>query len=180
MHRQFLHRLLDSYHTNDAHEASMLADISAFVDEHEDCFERSLQKGHITGSAWIVDPAFSQTLLLHHRKLDRWLQPGGHSDGDANTLEVALREAREETGLSSIRPHSEAIFDVDIHRIPARKTEPEHLHYDVRFLLLADPDEPLARNDESNDLQWFKLEDIQQVTDEESVLRMVRKLQQAS
>ena len=94
------------------------------------CFD----DGHITGSAWVVDPAGSRLLLTHHRKLGKWLQLGGHSDGEPDTLAVALREAREESGLR-VRPISNAVLDIDIHTIPALKGEPAHLHYDVRFAL---------------------------------------------
>jgi len=177
MHRQFLRQLLDRHQPSDAHEKTMLADIICFIDAHEDCFERSQLKGHITGSAWITDSSFQQALLLHHRKLDRWLQPGGHSDGQSNTLDVATREAEEETGLSSITPYSNSIFDVDIHKIPARKSEPEHYHYDVRFLFIADPSEKITRNEESNAIKWFPLEEIQNISDEESISRMIRKVQ---
>ncbi len=104
----------------------------AFIDSHPDCFERSCQVGHITGSAWIVNRAGDRVLLTHHRKLGRWLQPGGHSDGDPDTLEVALREAREESGLD-VRALDEAIFDLDVHLIPARGHEPAHLKHPLIF-----------------------------------------------
>lgn len=156
-------------------EAAMLARLREFVDTYADCFERSLQIGHVTGSAWILDRERSHTLLTHHGKLDKWLQLGGHADGDRNILRVAMREAEEESGLTAITPISEAIFDVDIHLIPARRIEPEHFHYDVRFLLEADRHTPLKITSESKDLQWVPLEQVEQLTQEESVLRMVRK-----
>jgi 8-oxo-dGTP pyrophosphatase MutT (NUDIX family) len=156
-------------------EAAMLARLRDFVAAHADCFERTLQIGHVTGSAWIIDRERTHTLLTHHGKLDKWLQLGGHADGDPDILRVALREAEEESGLSGIRPLSEAIFDVDIHLIPARRTEPEHFHYDVRFLFEADRHVPLKISDESKDLQWVALNQVEALTSEESVLRMVRK-----
>ena len=118
----------------------------AFVEQNEMCFERSLDIGHITGSAWVLDFHRTHTLLTHHAKLDKWLQLGGHSDGDPDTLEVALREVREESGLVEVRPISEAIFDVDAHLIPARGAEPEHIHYDIRFLAEADREAPILHN----------------------------------
>ena len=93
-----------------------------------------------------------RVLLAHHRKLGRWLQPGGHSDGDPDTLAVALREAREESGLD-VRALDDAIFDIDVHRIPARGREPAHLHFDVRFLVQAEHDR-FRVSDESHALAW--------------------------
>ena len=153
----------------------MLDEIIQFVSEHSDCFERRLQCGHITGSAWIIDLNRSHALLTHHRKLDRWLQLGGHSDGDSNTLNVALREGQEESGLKALCPVSEAIFDVDVHLIPARKDEPDHYHYDIRFLLKADRNHPLIISDESNKLAWVALDEIEKLADDESILRMLDK-----
>jgi 8-oxo-dGTP pyrophosphatase MutT (NUDIX family) len=123
----------------------------------------------------VVNRNGSEVLLLHHRKLRKWLQPGGHADGEMNLLAVALREAREETGLESLAPWSSSIFDLDIHCIPARGDEPEHLHYDVRFAVIADEAEQLSINSESNSLLWVSLERVGELSDEESLLRMCRK-----
>jgi 8-oxo-dGTP pyrophosphatase MutT (NUDIX family) len=117
----------------------------------------------------------SHTLLIHHAKLDRWLQPGGHADGDPDVLRVALREAQEESGLLNLAPVSPAIFDIDIHAIPARGSEPEHFHYDVRFLLEADRTAPLVMNREAKDMAWVRLDEVTSLTNEWSVLRMVEK-----
>jgi 8-oxo-dGTP pyrophosphatase MutT (NUDIX family) len=175
MHRQFLAQKLAQHTPLDDNEAEMLAQIARFVEEYEDCFERSLKIGHITGSAWIIDLDRSHALLTHHRKLDRWLQLGGHSDGDANTLNVALREGVEESGLQTLRPVSAAIFDVDVHLIPARKDEPDHYHYDVRFLLEADRNTPLVISEESNELAWVPLAEILNLNPDASIKRMVEK-----
>lgn len=153
----------------------MLQRLSQFVAQHPDCFERSLSIGHVTGSAWIIDLARDHALLTHHRKLNRWLQLGGHSDGDHDTLRVALREGREESGLSALQPVSEAIFDIDVHLIPERKGEPAHYHYDVRFLLEADRQAPLTISSESKDLAWVPLEEILALAPEPSIRRMVAK-----
>lgn len=147
----------------------------AFVRQQPKCFERTcFMDGHITGSAWIVCPQRRRVLLTHHRKLQKWLQLGGHSDGDANTLRVARREAEEESGLR-VKPIYDGVFDIDIHTIPARGEDPEHKHYDVRFLFEADDHAPLTMTFESNDLQWVAIEDLADLTSEESVLRMARK-----
>ncbi|GAB4043992.1 NUDIX hydrolase [Spirosoma jeollabukense] len=175
MHRLPLLNLLRQHTTTDLNEQAMTQATIEFVETNSDAFERSLLAGHITGSAWIVSPDRQQVLLIHHRKLDRWLQPGGHADGDPDVAAVALREAREETGLTSLQLVSPAIFDVDIHTIPARGDVPEHLHYDIRFLLEADPDEPFGNSDEIKNIRWFSLEMVNNYTDSESICRMVRK-----
>lgn len=146
-----------------------------FVGSQSRCFDRALVPGHVTGSAWIVNPARTQVLLTHHRKLNRWFQPGGHSDGDPNTRAVAWREAREETGLEGVSLVAEAIFDLDIHAIPARKSEPEHFHYDVRFLFEANDAVPLVVSEESNDLAWVGLHEVAALNNERSMQRMVAK-----
>ena len=109
-------------------------------------------------------------LLTHHRKLNIWVQLGGHSDGDSDSLSVALREATEESGLA-VEAVSERIFDIDCHQIPARKGEPAHLHYDVRFWLRARSTE-FTVTEESHALRWLSADELEQVTSEESVMRM--------
>lgn len=156
-------------------EAAMLAEYEPFVAAHADCLWRTCREGHLTASAWIVDPARRSTLLTHHHKLDRWLQLGGHVDGDPDLAGAACREAREESGLTRLRLVSGEIFDVDRHRIPARGDEPEHWHFDVRFLIEADPAEPLTVSRESKDLAWVALADVARLNPSESLARMVRK-----
>ncbi len=153
----------------------MTAATIAFVEAQADCLLRTCAPGHLTGSAWIVSPDRSRTLLTHHLKLDKWLQLGGHADGDGDLLAVALREAREESGLAAVRAVSAAVFDLDRHWIPPRKTDPGHYHYDLRFLIEADPAEPLAISSESKDLAWVELGHVTALNPEESMARMVRK-----
>ena len=129
-----------------------------FCGQHGDALHRSCLSGHLTGSAVVVDPSGQRTLLLHHAKLDRWLQPGGHADGDGNLANVAWREATEETGLQGLRVVRPAI-DIDIHTIPARPGEPEHLHLDVRFAVIAPDDSVVDLNHESLGARWVDADD---------------------
>ena len=155
-------------------EAPVVDRFMALVREHERCFHRDCWAGHITGSAWLVDPAGGDVLLTHHRKLDFWVQLGGHSDGDPDTPAVARREAEEESGLD-VAPLSPQIFDLDIHTIPARKSDPEHLHFDVRYAFVARSGRDYRVSDESHDLAWVPVTEVHRYTGEESMLRMARK-----
>lgn len=167
------------------HQSSTLQRMHQFLESSPEVFQRSHPPGHFTGSALVCNASLSKVALLHHRKLGKWLQFGGHADGDRNLARVALRECEEESGLTRLEylPYEEALgcphhplpFDLDIHSIPARGDEPEHLHYDVRFLLLAQ-DERLRGNQESHEVAWFRLEQAREVTQEPSMLRQFEKL----
>jgi len=146
-----------------------------FLHSHADVFRRSHIEGHFTGSAWLVSADGERVLLMHHRKLGRWLQPGGHADGDAELARVALREAQEETGVAGLRVEG-GIFDLDRHRIPTRGSEPEHWHYDVRYVVRAMADESFAANEESLGLAWRPVREIAaDAQADESLRRMARK-----
>jgi 8-oxo-dGTP pyrophosphatase MutT (NUDIX family) len=178
MHRTGVLALLHAHVLRplEPHEAAMTAETLLFVEAYPDCLLRSCAPGHLTGSAWVVSRERTHTLLTHHLKLEKWLQLGGHADGDGDLLAVALREAREESGLTSVRAVSPAIFDLDRHWIPPRKSDPGHYHYDLRFLFEADPAEPLVRADtESKELAWVELGRVAALNPEESMARMVRK-----
>lgn len=159
-----LTRALAAHAPADEAEAQDVRRILEFVARHPNPFDRGIQEGHLTGSAFIVSAAGDRTLLLHHRKLRRWLQPGGHADVDETSGEtVALREAGEETGIAGLALHPSAPrpLDVDIHAIPARGDEPEHEHLDLRYLVVAPEDAPLVRAaEESNDLCWFGWDEL--------------------
>jgi 8-oxo-dGTP pyrophosphatase MutT (NUDIX family) len=159
----------------DLHEREMTQATIAFVETHAMCAERSLAVGHLTGSAWIVDPSRTRVLLTHHAKLNKWLQLGGHADGDLDLYAVALKEAREESGLETVRLISADVFDVDRHWIPDHRAVPGHYHYDVRYLFEADPREALRVSAESKAVAWVELSALAQFTTEESMLRMARK-----
>jgi len=176
MKRNSLLRFLQTHRPFDDEEHRMWLETIDFVQQNPDCFERWLPIGHVTGSAWIIDNAREYVLLMHHRKLDRWFQPGGHADGNPDIQQVALREAQEETGLTNIQLVDNQIFDIDIHLIPANTKEPAHYHYDIRFLMKANRNLPLQINNESKNLAWVLLEDVHRYNNSESLIRMVKKI----
>lgn len=176
MRRNSLLHLLQTHRPFDDEEHSMWLETINFIHQNPDCFERWLSIGHITGSAWIVDNAREYVLLMHHRKLDRWFQPGGHADGNPDIQQVALREAQEETGLTNIQLVDNQIFDIDIHLIPANTKEPAHYHYDIRFLMQANRNLPLQSNNESKNLAWVLLGEVYRYNNSASLIRMVKKL----
>lgn len=177
MHRKPLLDQLTTYQAQHPAEAETVARFIRFVETQADCFERALLEGHVTGSAWIVDASGTRVLLTHHRKLDAWLQLGGHADGDPDVMAVAVKEAEEESGLCDFEAIAEGIFDLDIHPIPERKGVPEHLHYDVRYVLRANGSTDYVVSEESHDLRWVPLGEVSTLTTDESMLRMVRKWQ---
>jgi len=141
------------------------------------CFMRLRLEGHFTASCWTTDMSRRKVLLMHHAKLNKWLQPGGHADGDENLINVAKKELQEETGLENYSTSNfNNIFDIDIHTIPEKKGIPEHFHYDVRFHFIADKPDEIKKNHESNDLKWVNLDDVQEICkNEKSIMRMVEK-----
>jgi 8-oxo-dGTP pyrophosphatase MutT (NUDIX family) len=178
MHRKYLLDLLNQYAPATADEIVYKKQIISFVQEHPACFERTLDKGHITASAWLLNNDGSKALLMHHAKLNLWVQLGGHCDGDADVLRVAIKEAQEESGIMDIKPFSSNIFDIDVHLIPARKHEPEHYHYDVRFLLQVQSDAAFIKNSESKELRWVGKNRDDLPTGSDSIMRMFEKWQQ--
>jgi len=175
MNRENLKCLIENYRTPFEEEKAMLP---AFLDllNDPDAFKRERTKGHFTASAWIVNKRRTHTLLTLHKKLQRWLQLGGHADGNENLVEVALKEAKEESGLKSIRLVDKSIFDLDRHVIPANDKDERHFHYDVRFLIEAEMDEPLVISPESKDLAWVGFDLAAELVGfNESILRMLEK-----
>lgn len=175
MHRRRILNLLADYRAARTSERACVDRIVEFVERVPSCFERSTKEGHITGSSWILDHEKRRCLLTHHKKLGVWLQVGGHADGDPDPLNVAKREALEESGIEGLVPMSEGIFDVDVHLIPARPSEPAHFHYDIRFAFVAPEGAAFTVSDESHDLAWVERGDLARYTSDASVLRMGEK-----
>jgi 8-oxo-dGTP pyrophosphatase MutT (NUDIX family) len=166
---------LADYRRRHPGEGAVVALFEALLADPGPVYERRRLAGHFTGSAWLVDAAGTRVLLTHHRKLGRWLQLGGHADGDADLAAVALKEAQEESGLADLVVEP-AIFDLDRHAIPARGEEPQHWHYDVRFVVRVTGSEAFAVGEESLDLAWRSVDEIEaDPAADESLRRMATK-----
>jgi 8-oxo-dGTP pyrophosphatase MutT (NUDIX family) len=179
MHREPLLRLLDAHRARWPEDGARVARMRAFVLAHPDCLLRSCVEGHVTGSAWIVSADRRAVLLVHHAKLGRWLQPGGHADGDGDPYRVAVREAEEESGIAGFAAVPDGLppppLDVDVHEIPARGAEPAHLHHDVRYLLVAPAGAVPRASEESPAVRWFPRRRLDDLLADESMRRMERK-----
>ena len=174
MHRKKLLDKLENYAASQHITKEELPFIEQFVDfiqANPTCFERS-NKGHITGSCWIVNHDKSQALLTHHKKLNKWLQLGGHADGDTDIKAVAFKEEHEESGIREFELLIPGIFDIDIHPIPG----PCAYHYDIRFLFQAAQGAAYKVSDESHDLSWIAHDELAVYSQERSVLRMAAKV----
>ena len=175
LHPDTLEDQLTAYRQACPEQAGLADDFLAFLRKTPQAFLREHATAHFTGSAWLQHADGEQVLLMHHRKLDRWLQPGGHADGDADLRAVALREATEETGLQGLQVES-GIFDLDRHWIPARGTEAGHWHYDVRYRVTAPAGAQVQGNEESLALRWFRTEAMVAEPEwDESLRRMARR-----
>jgi 8-oxo-dGTP pyrophosphatase MutT (NUDIX family) len=161
----------------DASEEADRCAIDLLLDE-ERAFDRTFYApGHLTGSAFVLHPDGGRVLLHHHRRLDLWLQLGGHDDGDHDVRATAVREAREESGLDDVRLLRPTILDVDVHEIPAGRGEPAHRHFDVRFACTTDsPDAIRMQDDESLDLRWFSLAEAAAVAPDAGTRRALTRL----
>lgn len=162
----------------DVKEEADLAAMRAFLNAGGDCFARTHLPGHFTGSALLLNRAGDRVLLNRHKALGFWMQFGGHADGCADLLDVARRELCEESGLSAIMPVRESIVDIDIHPIPynAKKAEPAHLHYDVRYIFrLQDDNDNFVISDESADMRWCDYQEALSLTGPGSIARLLSK-----
>lgn len=175
MTREVFRNRLSQYSTEHNEEQACVPRFLSLL-EYDNCYKRELEFGHITASAWITNQEKSKVLLMHHVKLNRWLQPGGHADGEEDVLKVAEKEMAEETGLLSYQLATPDIFDLDIHKIPGRKGVPAHDHYDVRFHFISTNPTEIAKNEESNDLKWIPISEVSELVGQErSIVRMIEK-----
>lgn len=171
-----IHTLIDDlcrYGDSHPQERDSVDRFLAFARSGGDVCQRSRLDGHFTASCWLLSADASRVLLTHHRKLDRWLQPGGHADGDPDLARVAWREASEESGLPDLLVEG-AIFDLDAHTIPARGAEPEHVHWDVRYVVHCRGSEDYVVSPESHALAWVAVADVLAMGDA-SLQRMAAK-----
>lgn len=172
---QALRQALQEYARTVPQQAEVVQSFLALLaDQGPDPFCRERLAGHFTGSAWLVSADGQRVLLTHHRKLARWLQLGGHADGDHDLAAVALREAQEESGLPGLSLGSTGIYDLDRHWIPARGEVPGHWHYDVRYVVQAGADERFAVSEESLDLAWCTVHEVAG-QDDASLRRMAQR-----
>ncbi len=163
--------VLETYIPSDREQEEFRSRMLAFLAEHPaDAHLRTCLPGHFTASALLVDRSRGKALLTFHKKLGRWLQVGGHCDGDANFAHVAWRELIEESGIEPISMG--AAVDLDIHVIPARPGEPEHLHLDVRFVAEAPPGACATANEESLRMEWFSPRELEHLDTDPSVRRL--------
>ncbi len=175
--RDDLINLMNRYTSSDKQEVKSRQEILDFVKSHPECFDNDFKLGHITGSALVVDKGFKYMLLTYHPVIDKWLQFGGHSDSDPDTLKTAFREAEEESGLKSLKfvTGHEGIFDVDVHPILPKGDMPLHNHFDIRIVLTADMDEPYVVSHESKELKWINMEEAEKYNTQLAFLRLVKK-----
>jgi 8-oxo-dGTP pyrophosphatase MutT (NUDIX family) len=176
MHRQELLKLIRDYQPRFIEEAAFAQRATRIVNNEPNIFDRA-SPIHVTGSAWVVNPARTHALLMHHRKYDQWFQPGGHADGDTDVVRVALKETAEETGIdpAQIRLVSDALFDLDMHEVPDTETAPAHGHIDLRFLIEIDDALPVPGNVESHEVLWIPLMAVSRFNNNRSTYRMVEK-----
>ena len=157
-----LRGLLQDYARREPSHDALAAEFGTLIDDAEDPFGRERLAGHFTASCWLVSADGQRLLLTHHRKLQRWLQLGGHADGDRDLARVALKDP--------------AIFDLDKHWIPERKDVPGHWHYDVRFVIRAVGGEAFVLSEESLDLAWRPVAEVAiDPASDESMQRMARR-----
>lgn len=178
MNKQNIKELVENYlikHPKNIHALQVLQ----FLNQHDIFWQRENEYGHITSSAWVVNPTRDKVLLTHHKKLDIWVQLGGHVEPEDNSIyEACERELKEESGLKEFQLLSKEIFDIDVHKIPKSSSGfPEHFHFDIRFIFEANDEEVISFDPiESNKVRWISIKDISQFTQEESVIRMAEKV----
>lgn len=146
-----------------------------FIESTDNLFGRDSMKGHITCSAWVLNADLTEVVLVKHRRLDRWIRPGGHIEAMESPFEGAYREGVEETGIQELTPWSSDIFHISVHDFPSGKDGPAHYHYDLRYLFIAPPQAELVMTDETDGVRWVNLHQIHEYTEEATMIDMAEK-----
>lgn len=183
MDKQDILKLLENYQPIFSEEKKFQKEIIDFIEQNDDFALRSNLTGQLTGSAWVVNSERTKVLLIHHKKLNRWLQIGGHIEADDQTIEqTILREVTEESGLKNLKLLSSSIYDLDVHTIPQKKEVAEHLHFDIRLVVEADENDTLlAQNEEVLDVKWYSVSEMENPSETDilidaSMKRMINKM----
>jgi len=182
MNKQPILDLLHNYQPSFSEEIDFQRQIIDFITQNDDFALRSNLIGQLTGSAWIVNKERSKVLLIHHKKLNKWLQIGGHLEETDQTIEeTILREIEEESGINNLKLLSLSIYDIDIHTIPKKNEIAEHLHFDIRLIVETDENEKLIpQNEEILAIKWYSLNEIEKLKQEnntnQSMKRMIIKM----
>jgi 8-oxo-dGTP pyrophosphatase MutT (NUDIX family) len=173
---QATHNLLQNYIPCTPEEQVYKDHMIQLITTCDKAFHRRCRVGHFTASALLLNPNKTHVLLMHHTKLDKWMQLGGHCDGDSDVLNVAIKEACEESGIKAIKPLMPKIFDLDIHLIPTNTKDDAHYHFDIRFLLHAYEHDRFIQNHESKALRWVAKNGHDSPATDQSVGRLFNKL----
>jgi 8-oxo-dGTP pyrophosphatase MutT (NUDIX family) len=168
-------KALTDYRRRFPGEGDVIDRFERFLIDHDQVMDRNALPGHITACVWIRSYDQTKVLLMNHTKLGKWIQLGGHIEPGETPLEAAWREAREESGLTSLRLVDRGIYDLAIHQFPAIGHMPEHIHYDIRFLFEADGEEEPHNSPESVAVKWIDRDRLKEYTDEPSVIRLAEK-----
>lgn len=189
MNRNNIEQILKSYFKYFPKEREDLKQLINFVKQsqklNEDIFSSTNTVGHITASGFIYSKKEKKLLLLKHKKLGKWLQPGGHVEKvDKTILDTAKREIFEETGLKDLELVNLSInnaipFDINTHFIPEspKKNMPAHYHHDFRFLFTIDKIEDVKIDtEESNGYKWIDLSDLQDADNMNVIIGKINKI----
>lgn len=170
--------LLDQFETDDHREIADIKKIKELVEQHENIFVRDCLSSHLTGSALVVNPKTKKILLHNHKKLNKWLQFGGHADGETDLAKVAMKEAEEESGLTDLSFYAQQPLDIEVQVIPKKNDIPEHLHLDFRYLIFTNAEElPTPEEHESQDLKFLDFQEAYELGDklDYALVRLIKK-----